>query len=145
MGRGEISNSIIKIILISAGIFAFISFVSSTYQIMRQNSPEVLDNCITTHALLWEKNNSGQMISKDTGIDLLKSVIGGNFTFAGNTVDMCNPSYIGYVYRSSDNATYVVCENEKIHKIENVCDGGGKVKSLESMLTASKRIDINAS
>ncbi|VVB60114.1 Uncharacterised protein [uncultured archaeon] len=133
-------NKIVRIILISLGIVAFISVVSSSYQIMKENNSDLLNNCIEKYAPMLL--NGSSVASKEEGAQLLSDSVGGSFTFSSNTVEACDPSYTGYVYLSQDKKKYIVCGDGKIYSSESSCTNDGKVKSFVSTLMGARSSEI---
>ncbi len=159
MRLGEANYAVIRIILISLGIAAFISVVSTTYSIFQANSPEVFNNCITKPVIF--STDDSHISSKDEALEFLKGHADGEFTFLQNSIDVCNSLSTGYVYNSIDesvniandsvnnaadrdvsnsvnNASYVVCEDGVIYKYESICVEGTKTQSLVSMFVKNK-------
>lgn len=136
MRLGQMDDRIVKIILISVGLVAFISLISLTYNIFQTRSPDVLNNCVQKPVLV---SSEGTLIlSRDDAVLFLESRINGSFTFTQNTVDVCDPPNMGYVYVTPENVSYVLCENGAFYKYENICTQGGQAKSLVSMLFKNK-------
>jgi len=157
--KGEANYAVIKIILISLGIAAFLSVVSSTYSIFQSASPEVLNNCITKPVVF--STTDIHISSQDDALEFLKGRMeGGEYTFIQNTLEVCNPPNTGYVYNSingsikannsadsiantsainsANNASYVVCEDGVIYRYETTCVRGENTKSLVSMFSSNK-------
>ncbi|MBU4246486.1 MAG: hypothetical protein ABIF85_06590 [Nanoarchaeota archaeon] len=136
MKLGQMDNRIIKIILVSVGVAAFFAVISTTYSIFQSNSPDVLNNCVQKPVLV---SSEGTLIlSRDDAAAFLESRINGSFTFIQNTVEVCNPPNMGYMYITPDNVNYVLCEDGEFYAYENVCTEGGQAESLFSMLFKSK-------
>ena len=160
MRRGEANNTVIKIILISLGIAAFISVISTTYSIFQANSPDVLNNCVSKPVVVLARDS--YIASKNDALAYLESRMDGEFTFLENTLEVCNPPNTGYVYNSTgdsannltglsvstpvnksvngpaNNTIYVVCEDGVLYRYEKTCVEGVKTKSFVSMLFKNK-------
>lgn len=136
MRHGQIGEKIIKILLISVGVVAFLAVIVTTYDIFQKNSPEILNNCVMKPVLV--SSEGAPILSRDDAAAFLESRINGSFAFTQNTVDVCNPPNMGYVYFTSDNVSYVLCEDGAFYKYESICVEGGQAKSLVSMLTKDK-------
>lgn len=135
MRLGQMDDRIIKVILISIGIVAFLAVISITYGIFQSNSPDMLNNCV--QKLVLVSNDDVSISSKGDAEAFLKGRVGGEFNFVQNTLDVC-PSNMGYMYNTTNGIAYVVCENGALYKYESVCTEGGKTKSLVSMLLGDK-------
>ncbi len=138
MRSGQMGDSVIKFVLVSLGALAFISIIVTTYGVFQANSPDVLNNCVMKPVLVSEGNIA--ITSRDDSLAFLQGRIGssGGYLFIQNTVDVCNPPNIGYVYNTTNNVSYVVCEDGTFYKYDHVCVEGGKTKSLIEMLFKNK-------
>lgn len=141
MKHGQIGDKIIKILLISVGVVVFLAVIVTTYNIFQSNTPEILNNCVMKPVLVSSEEEGIPILSRDDAVAFLESRINGSFAFTQNTVDVCSPPNIGYLYSASDNASYVLCEDGAFYKYESICIEGGQAKSLVSMFTKDKNVE----
>jgi|GEM_PF-1746194 len=142
MRTGQIGEKVIKILLISVGVVAFLSVIVTTYNIFQKNTPEILNNCVMKPVLV--SSGGTPILSRDDAVTFLESHVNGSFSFTQNTFDVCDPTETGYIYEeSSNNVTYVLCDDGAFYKYESICTEGGQAKSLVSILTKDKSAEKN--
>lgn len=136
MHKGQATDGIVRLILTSVGILAFISLIATSYQIMNENTPQVLNNCVKKPSLLPYNTSSG-IASMEEGLQFLQDAASERMAFVEDTIELCESPSVGYVYVSAANKSYIACSDGKTYIYEDVCTEGGKAKSFVAVFKKS--------